>query len=62
MPDVWSLYVTGRCQVRMLVHVVSLWPDVVWRVAVLRAAVGAIHPRAFCVGVHRRHVKVLVAV
>ena len=62
MSDVRSLYVAGHCRVRVLVHVVGLRPDVVWRVAILRAAVGAIHPCAFRIGVHRHHVKVLVAV
>ena len=58
MSDVRSLYVAGR----MLVHVVGLQPDEVRCVAVLRVAVGAVHPCAFRVGVHHRHVKVLVAV
>ena len=62
MSDVWSLYVAGHCRVRVLVHVVSLRSDMVWRVAILRVAVGAVHLRVFGVGVHRHHVKVLIAV
>ena len=46
----------------VLVHVVGLRLSMVWRVAVLRVAVGAIQPCAFRVWIHCRDVKILVAV
>ena len=46
----------------VLVHAVGLWLCVVWHVAILGVAVGAVHPRAFRIWIHCHDVKVLVAV
>ena len=52
----------GCSLMSVLVHAVGLRLCEVWCVAVLRVAVGAIHPHTFRVLVHCRDVKVLVAV
>ena len=62
MPDVQALPVAECSLMSMLVHAVSLQLCMVWHMAILGVAVGAIHPHAFRIWIHCRDVKVLVAV
>ena len=62
MPDVRALQITGCCLMRVLVHAVGFRLHVVRCMAILGAAVGTIHPRAFRVWIYCSEVEVLVAV
>ena len=62
MPDVRALYIAGHSLMHVLVHAVGLRLCMVWRMAILGAAVGTIHPRAFCIWIHCHDIKVIVAV
>ena len=62
MPGVRALLVAGCSLMSVLVHVVGLRSCMAWRVAVLRAAVGAVQPCAFCIWIHCCDFKLVVTV